>query len=81
MDSSSGLIATGPRVNEPRFWSLIMSARLWLPWPEVPGLVNERMPSRTAMSTVGVTPTAWMSLTNAVFGEVASASVTDIGDL
>src|SRR5574340_335063 len=32
------------------------------------------------MSTVGVTPTCEMSLANAVFGEVASASVTLIGD-
>src|SRR6478735_5194451 len=45
--------------------------------PDVPGSAYERRPSRTAMSTVGVTPVAWMSLTNAVFGDCASASVTD----
>ena len=30
------------------------------------------------MSTVRVTPTCWISLANAVLGEVASASVTFI---
>jgi len=33
-----------------------------------------RMPSRYAMSTVGVTPVVSMSALNAVLGEVASAS-------
>src|SRR6476620_466572 len=58
-----------------------MSARLWSPFTEVPGSAYERRPSRTAISTVGATPTDWISLTNAVFGEVASASVTDIEPL
>src|SRR3546814_6306201 len=77
LESSSGLIQVGPRVNEPRFCSFWKSAMLRSSKPEVLGSAYERMPRRTAMSTVGVTPVASMSLTKAVLGDCASASVTD----
>lgn len=76
--SSSALTAVGPSVNDARFCFLNMSARLSLPKPELPGWVYERRPSLTAMSTTGVTPTCSMSLMNGVFGDVASACVSDI---
>ena len=65
------------------FWALVTSAIDRSVRRPVAGSTNgvvarDFMPSRTAMSTTSGTPVNSSSLMNAVFGDVASASVTDI---
>src|SRR5882757_2557632 len=76
--SSRMLVGDTPRVNEARFCALVASAMERLVRLPVEGSTNgvvasERMPIRTAMSTTGATPVNSSSLTNAVFGDWASA--------
>ena len=75
LDSSSALTAVGPRVNDPRLFFL-MNPLIESPPAAVPLRSYERKPSRTAMSTVGATPTSLMRLTNVVLGDWARASGT-----
>ena len=70
-------------MNEACRWSLVTwaierSVRLRV-FGSTNGVVaSDFMPSRTAMSTTSGTPVNSSSLTNAVFGDVASASCSDI---
>ena len=76
--SSSTLVGLTPSVNEACRWSFVTcaierSVRLRV-FGSTNGVVaSDFMPSRTAMSTTSGTPVNSSSLTNAVFGEVASA--------
>ena len=56
-------------------WFCFLTTSAIDPWAEPSGVVaSERMPIRTAVSTTGATPVVSSSLTNAVFGDWASAS-------
>src|SRR5699024_10410124 len=76
LDNSSALTAVGPRVNDPRLFFLT-NPLIESPPAAVPLRSYERIPSRTAMSTVGATPTSLMRFTKVVLGDWARASVTD----
>src|SRR5882757_10252141 len=77
--SSRMLVGDTPRVKDARPCALVASAIERLVRLPVPGSTNgvvasERRPIFTAMSTTGATPVNSSSLTNAVFGDSASAS-------
>ena len=81
--SSNTLVGLTPSVNEACRWSLVTCAIERSVRRRVFGSTNgvvasDFMPSRTAMSTTSGTPVNSSSLMNAVFGEVASASCSDI---
>ncbi len=81
--SSSTLVGLTPRVNEACFCAFVTSAIERSVGRPVRGSTNgvvasDRMPSRTAMSTTSGTPVNSSSLMNAVFGDCASASVSDM---
>ena len=78
--SSTMLTRFTPRVNDAEFSALTLSATLRSGFSSVGadfGVANERMPSFTAMSTVGVTPTLVMRPTKPVLGDWARASVIE----
>ena len=81
--SSKTLVGLTPRVNEAWRWSLVTCAIERSVRRRVFGstngvVANDFMPSRTAMSTTSGTPVNSSSLMNAVLGEVASASCSDM---
>ena len=82
LDSSSTLVGDTPRVKEACFCALVTSAIDRSVRRPVFGSTNgvvasDFIPNRTAMSTTSGTPVNSSSLTNAVFGDWANASVTE----
>ena len=73
LDSSSAFTASGPKVKAPMFSSFAACATE-RPSPNEFSSAYDRRPKRTARSTTGATPVFWISSTNVVFGDCASAS-------